>query len=237
VLVGASALLAAGVAGAWFVAQAPGPDGKAAEPKRPAALKRANMGQGVFLETQGPRRRVIVEAEVVLRDNSFPLEGLLTRARTKEYEYILATEADARQIHAALLAAGAQTGSPARTGPKYQPASGSVIKIALRYEQDGKPVTVPAQRWLRHLETHEDLERDWVFVGSFFCRNPGDPCQVFYLANDGNVACICDMPGAMLTLPVKSPTKLSDRDYEPHTERIPPLGTKVEVIMEPVNKP
>jgi hypothetical protein len=235
-LVGAAALLAATGAGAWL-ALAAEPEGKPAQPKRPGEPRRSEISKNVFLETQGDRRRVVVAATVVLRENSFPLEGLLTRTKTKEYEYILATDADARSIHAGLLAAGARAGSPARSQPKNQPASGSVVKITLRYQQDGKAVTVPAQQWVRNVKTHKDLDRDWVFAGSYFVRNPDDPCEVIYAAIDGDYVCVCDMMAAMLALPVQIPTDPELRQYEPHPERVPPLGTRVEVILEPVRSP
>ena len=38
----------------------------------------------------------------------------------------------------------------------------------------------------------------------------------------------------MLDLPINSPTGLEERNYQPNTDRIPALGTKVEVILEPV---
>src|SRR5262245_36699783 len=80
----------------------------APDPK--AAVKRTEIGKNVFLEVEGKTRRVIVKSTVCLREGA--LEGLLTRKATKEHEYILAAECDARHIHAALLAAGAKPGSP-----------------------------------------------------------------------------------------------------------------------------
>src|SRR5262249_26271578 len=92
-LVGVVVLLATGGAGAWLAAL-PGPRGRPAEtkpeqPKQAAEVKRKELGKNVFFETEGVRRRVVVVGSVVLRENTFPLEGLLTRRQTKDYEYIL----------------------------------------------------------------------------------------------------------------------------------------------------
>src|SRR5579859_6477943 len=94
--------------------------------------KRVELSKNVFFEKEGEMRRVILPAKVVYREG--PLEGLLTRKATKEHEYILAVDADARMIHAALIAAGAKAGKPVQFDPKYKPASGSEIKITLRYK-------------------------------------------------------------------------------------------------------
>src|SRR5438034_5550667 len=66
------------------------------------AAKKVNLGKNVFLEVQGDKRRVLVEAKVCLRTGQ--LEQFLTRKGTKEHEAILAADVDARDIHAALVA-------------------------------------------------------------------------------------------------------------------------------------
>src|SRR4051812_33003244 len=78
--------------------------------------RRTEVGKNVYLEVDGEKRRVIVKAEVCLREGA--LEGLLTRKKMKEHEYILAADVDARHIHAALLAARARAGSPVRFAPR-----------------------------------------------------------------------------------------------------------------------
>ena len=202
-------------------------------PKGPPEVKRKPIGNSVFLEVQGDERRVIVAAAVVLREGQ--LEGLLCRKNTKEHEYILATDADARTIHLALVAAGAKPGSPVQFSPKFVPASGSAVKIRLQYDKDGKTVTVPAREWVRDVKTHKDLDSDWVFGGSRFLADPDDARKPpYYLANQGDVVCLCNMDTAMLDLPVASPKALDARVWEANTERIPPLETKVDVIFDVV---
>ena len=207
---------------------------KAADaPKAAPEVKRKQIGKDLFFEIDGDERRVIASAAVVLRQGQ--LEGLLCRKNTKEHEYILATQADARQIHAALVVAGAKPGSPVQFQPKFKPAHGTPIKIRLQYQKDGKTITIPAQEWVRDVKTKKDLDIDWVFAGSRLLPDPEDEKKPpFYLANQGDVICLCNMDTAMLDLPVASPTALADRNYEANTERIPPLETKVDVIFEVV---
>jgi hypothetical protein len=214
----------------------PGNEKPGGDPKPPPDVTRKEIAKNVYLETQGEKRRVVVLSAVCLRQGDYQLEGLLTRKSTKEHEYILAAEADGVMIHAALLAAGAEAGSPVKFQPKYEPARGTVIKITLRYEKDGKTVTVPAQQWIRNLKTKKDLDQDWVFAGSHLLKDPDNPNKAFYLANQGDFICVANADSAMLDLPVMSAKNPEDRLFEPFTDRIPPIGTKVEVIFEPVLK-
>ncbi len=161
------------------------------------------------------------------------LEGLVTRKGTKEHEYILAVDADASQIHAALLAAGAKSGKPVQFEPKYLPATGSEIKITLRYQKDKETIIVSAQEWVRVAKTKKTLDKNWVFAGSVEAPGlPQDKTKKVYLANEGDFVCVCNMETAMLDLPVESPKALEDRVYDANTDKIPPVGTEVEIILE-----
>ena len=206
--------------------------------KQPAAEnKRKPVGKNVYFEIQGEQRRVVISATVCLREGQ--LEGLLTKKGTKEHEYILVMDADAKLVHAALIGAGAKAGSPVRFEPKYAPAHGTVIKVLVRYtNKDGKTVTHPAQEWVRDVRTKKAMVHDWVFGGSRFVNDPEDKDKPpYYLANQGDVICCINMPDAMLDLPIKNPNTdpgLGDRVYEAFTDRIPKEGTWVEIILEPV---
>jgi hypothetical protein len=198
-----------------------------------AAPKKVMVGPNVFLEIDGEQRRVIVEASVVLRKGV--LEGLLTRAKKKEHEYILAADVDARHIHAALELARARKGNPVQFVPKFVPPTGSPIRVTLRYGQDGKTQTVSAREWIRDGKTGKPLMHDWVFAGSQFGPHPeGEDRPPYYLANHGDLICLCNMEMALLDLPVRSPKAINDRLWEAATERIPPTGTRVEVVLEVV---
>jgi len=202
--------------------------------RQPPRTSQKELAKNIFFEVQGDVRRVILKAEVCLREGP-QLEGLLCRKMTKEHEYILHLDADARQVHTALIAAGAKPGSPVKFEPRYSPASGSTIKITLQYQKDGKLVRVPAQEWILDGKHNKALQDDWVFGGSILISDPDDPKQTpIYLANHGDMVCVCNMESAMLDLPVRSPKKFEDRVFKPFTERIPPLDTPVDVILEPV---
>jgi hypothetical protein len=203
-----------------------------------AETKQARIGKNVFLEIQGDKRRVVVNASVCLREG--PLEQLLTRKGTKEHEAILAADVDARDIHTALILARAKPGSTVKfkkVNGKFTviPPSGTRIKVSLRYQDKGKEVTIPAQRWVRVSKTGKDLAHDWVFAGSVLFRDPLDPKRpLLYGANDGDVICVANFDGALLDLPINSSKSNAELAFEAHTQRIPPVGTKVTIILEPV---
>jgi hypothetical protein len=198
-----------------------------------AMAKRVPVGKNVVLEVEGKKKRVIVSSKVCLRMGA--LEGLLTRTKKKEHEYILAADVDARHIHLALIYAGAKEGTPVVFAPKYMPATGTTIRVSLRYQKAGKTVTVPAHEWIRDAKARKNLDKDWVFAGSRFVPNPLDKNKADYIANHGDLICTCNMESALLDLPVPSPKKFDARIWEAYTDRIPELDTKVEVILEPVN--
>jgi hypothetical protein len=196
-------------------------------------IKKIPVGNNVVVEIEGKQKRVVVSAYVCLRQGM--LEQLLTRKRTKEHEAILAVDADARNIHTALLYAGAQPGSPVKFRPKFTAPTGGEVKITLQYQEKGKTVRVPAQQWVRNVKTKKDLDTDWVFAGSVLIPDPIDKKkQPYYGANDGDLICISNFDTAMLDVPFNSPKDNDDLAFEAHTDRIPPLETPVLVILEPV---
>ena len=207
------------------------------EPKEKAPEgKKVRVGDNVYLEIIGTKRRVLVTAEVCLRKGS--LEQLMTRKNKKEHEAILSAALDARKIHEALILANAKEGEPVRYTPKYRPATGTAIKITLVYEdKKGVKKTVNARSWLKNSKTGKELDCDWVFAGSLLVESPLDKdAPKFYLANDGDIICVSNFEGALLDVPIKSSKDDADRGYEAWEDRIPPVGTEVTVILEPVVK-
>ncbi|MCS7045155.1 MAG: YdjY domain-containing protein [Gemmataceae bacterium] len=206
---------------------------KAAKPVA-AEAKKLKVGNNVYLEIQGDQRRVLIDSKVCLRQGQ--LEQFLTRKHTKEHESILTADVNAKDIHTALLAARAEPGNPVKFLPKYEPARGTTIKVYVEfYDADQKLQRLPAQRWIRSIKTQKDLEYDWVFAGSTLFQDPLDKTKPpFYAANQGDLICVSNFETAMLDLPIASPQGNDDLAFEAATERIPPLDTRVWVILEPV---
>jgi hypothetical protein len=206
------------------------------DPPLPEGLKPLNKEKTLFFEkTQDDKRRVYILAEVCLRQG--PLEVFLCNGNekrsTKEHESILHADLDPRDIHFALIAAGAKPGSTVRFTPKYKPATGDIIKVTVIYHMDGKLMTKPAQYWIQDIKTKGDMPHDWVFAGSRFFKDPEDPQKPpYYCANNGEVICISNFPDSMLDLPVMSSKEEAELEFKAHTSRIPPVKTKVLVRLE-----
>lgn len=224
-------------------APAPGAEPKpasASETPKAQKVLRVPVGKNVFFERipEGDRRRVVIQAYVCLREGM--LEQIMCRRHTKEHEAILAADADARDIHKALIAAKARPGSTVRYEEKdgkalVIPPTGQPIRVTLQYEDKGKLITVAAQKWVRNSRTKKDLDVNWVFAGSHFIEDPDDANKPpLYAANAGDVITVSNFEGAMLDLPINSSKDNDELQFEANTERIPPLDTRVTVILEPL---
>jgi hypothetical protein len=78
---------------------------------------------------------------------------------------------------------------------------------------------------------------DWVFAGSILVRdNPIDPNgPPSYLASsEGAIICICNRPTGVLDLPTFNSKDLPEKRYDLRTPTIPPVGTAINLILEPL---
>jgi hypothetical protein len=185
-----------------------------------------SLGRSLWLDLKG--KQVIVRARVVLREGY--LEHLLCLKGTKEHEAILATDAVGHQIHAALLASGAEPGHPVRFVPKFEPPAGPAIAIELRWKQEGEVRTTDARNWVRDEKAKAPLSMDWVFAGSQFYEDPQTKKQV-YAADDGDLFTVANFGSAILDLPIASSADDADRVFTTNTDKIPPLGTEVFMVL------
>jgi hypothetical protein len=195
-----------------------------------------------FLMEQSPDKkflRVLLATDLCLREGS--LEVFLCKKGTKEHEAILRVNIDAKLIHAALEAAGAKPGAPAQfvnpktNLPDFKPATGSKIKVIVHYKKDGKLHTHRAQEWVWNSMKKKSLEVDWVFAGSQLLRDPDNPkAEPYYGANSGEVISVSNFPYSMLDLPIEISKDDATLNYEAKTDLLPPLFSKVWLILEPI---
>ncbi len=200
---------------------------------RPEALKRLNDKYPVWIDRE--QRRVVLVGVVCQRQS--PLELFACLRNSKEHESILSVPTKASFVHAALLAVGAEPGSPVQFRPKYVPASGSEIEITCVWKDaQGQRQTARAQDWVRNVKTGKALEYPWVFAGSRFQKNSVTG-ETYYQADaDGDLICVSNFPGAMIDLPIQSTASDSELLFEAFTEHIPPRGTPVTLILTPKPK-
>ncbi len=195
----------------------------------PVGLVRLDPDAPVWIDVK--RKRVVMLAEVCLREGQ--LEMFACPKGTKEHESILSVPVRPFTVHAGLLAAGAEPGNPARWHPKFEPARGTLIEITLFWTDElGKRQRARAQDWIRQVKTGKAMDQSWVFGGSELHVDEQSGAKS-YLADYGEFICISNFPGAMLDVPVESSAKAGDLQFDAFAERIPPLGTKVTLVLTP----
>ncbi len=197
--------------------------------KDPPGMRRLMPDADVWIDPKN--KRVVVDGVVCLREGQ--LEMFACPRGTKEHESIVAVDAKAHVVHAALLAVGAEPGSPSQFQPSYKPASGTEIEITVIWtDKHGVVHRERAQDWVRNNRTGKTLEYPWVFAGSGFWEDPATG-QKSYMAEAGDFICVSNFPTAMLDLPVESSQANEELLFQANTERVPPVGTKVRLVLTP----
>jgi hypothetical protein len=191
------------------------------------ALTRLSPTEAIWFDPL--QKELVVGGKIVL--TAGPLELLACPVGSKEHESIIAVQASPRLIYTGLLAIGLQpteTAGPPETPPAI-PASQVCIRI--RWEHaDGNARQSDAREWVRSIQTGKSLSAHWVFRGGgFFKTSPNGSLTAI---DDGSdLICVANFPRAMLDLPLSSPTDNGLLLYEAFTERIPPIGTPVEIVL------
>jgi hypothetical protein len=72
-----------------------------------------------------------------------------------------------------------------------------------------------------------------VFAGSLFIKDPTDPnAKPYYAANSGDIFSISNFPYSTLEFPVPISKDDAQLNYEAKTDKIPPLTSKIWVLIE-----
>ena len=152
---------------------------------------------------------------------------------TKEHEAIVTVDVKAITVHAGLLAVGANVGHPVKFDPQYVPAAGTQIEVTVVWkDKDGRRQTAPAQDWIFDLETKKAMTHPWGFAGSGFWEDE-QTGQRHYQAESGDFICVSNFSTAMLDLPIQSSDQNNALMFKAFTERIPPRGTPVTLLLAP----
>lgn len=195
----------------------------------PQGAKRLSPKYKIWIDTK--KKQVLIDGEVCLRKG--PLEMFACPRGSKEHESVVSLDTKAFLVHAGLLTVGAKVGGTVQFDPRYKPAHGSEIDIRVRWiDQKGKQREARAQQWVRNGATHKELEHSWVFAGSGFWTDE-QTGKRYYEAEAGDLICVSNFPSATLDLPIESSQANEGLLFEAYTERIPPLGTKVRLVLTP----
>ena len=210
---------------------------RADQPAPPAAAPvEAAKGQLIKLAKDhdiwvDPKRKlVVVDGEVAFRDGG--LEMFACPKGSKEHESLVAVRSRAQLVHAGLLAVGAVAGHPVQFDPKYVPATGTTIDIFVLWQDDEGKHKVRAQEWVKEAKTGKEMEHDWVFGGSGFWTDEKTG-ERYYNADGGDLICLSNFSTATLDLPIESSQANDGLLYTAFTERIPPKGTPIRMVLRP----
>ncbi len=211
-------------------------NGDAAEPQEvqtieiPPTWKRLSQQQEVWLDMKN--KQVIAGGHICM--NAGPLEVFVCPRYTKEHESVVSVNALSSQIHAALLALGAEPGHPVKWEDEYQPAKGPVVEITIMWkdDQENQIIKRRGQEMVRNVVTDKIMQQDWVFGGSQVYTDP-ESGESFYYGDSGELVCLSNFSTATMDVPVQSSDANDGLLFAANSPRIPPVGTKVYVVFQP----
>ena len=221
----------------------------------PDSLEPLQPNQPIWIDRD--RTCVVMVGRVCQR--RAPLELFACLKGSKEHESVVVVDTDAYVLHAGLLLTNAEPGSPVRFDPEFAPASGPEIEVTVVWEdQEGRRRRARGQDWVRDVAelytmfdgvvanqfddelnvgdqfaAWKEMEHPWVFAGSQLLKDDrtGEP---YYLADaEGDLICVSNFPSAVLDVPIRSSDSNVALLFEAFTERIPPLGTPVTLVLTP----
>jgi len=202
--------------------------------------------QGVFVDRE--RGEIALRGEVVFRDDDI-IEYVCCAAGTAEHESIIAVKANPLAVRLALMLPPfrlkpgtvirwADSGVKPPTGPKV------LVFAEYRDPKTKKTVRGRAEDWIL-MESKDPKTGKWVrrpmrrtgfvFAGGGFFEGVRGGRRTFLANGDGAIVTTYNRISSVIDNPQKEGA--SDEVWFPDSKRIPPLGTKVTVILKPVLSP
>jgi hypothetical protein len=200
-------------------------------PKLPPPEGAARLDPEFDVWLDEKERAVIVDGNISLREGV--LEMFACLRGTKEHESIVSANTRAYLVHAGLVGLGVDPGTPVEFMPTYKPPTGPEIEVLVQWiDEDGNEETVRAQELIKEIRSEKAMTHPFVFAGSLFRKDP-ETGKEYYLAEQGDFICVSNFGTAMIDIPVESSQSLEQLAFAAFTERIPPLGTPVRLILKP----
>jgi hypothetical protein len=192
------------------------------------------FGPGLRIDYRVPQ--VEIDSEVVLRKGALELFAYSRAPVPKEHESILRTEVKCDRIFQALGLIGLRPGRPMRydmATKTVELPTGDPVEILVRYEANGKTKEHSACDWMIDNAKNAPMARThWLFTGSRGGENGS-----FAANEEGTLVTVVDFPTSLLGLPASHSESDSQLWLTANTDAIPPLGTKVTLILRPASQP
>lgn len=189
-------------------------------------------------------QRVKLRAWVCLEEGF--LEQIACSPGTREHESLVVIRATPSDIHAAMLLAGFEPGTPGRW--IYHPEKekvelveprGPELDILVRYEDsNGEQVERPVRTWIREHENHTPFpDKPWVFGGSMFRENPEfmGPGEHYVADMTGSIIGLVTFGDEVIGLKqvISDQAAIHEPEWEVNPDAIPAEGTQVTLIIQP----
>ena len=209
---------------------------KAVDPIAEAIQQINDQDNGVTVDAE--KKHVDIAAKVCLRRGEF-LEMFACTRDTREHESILVLDAMPSTMHFALLLLGAEPGKPLSYDmkfdpPKLVPATGPEVQVFIVIKIDDVEREIPANRWVQDTKTKEMKKGNtWLFAGSQFAEVQGK--QVYHADLNGSAISLVNFGDDLLPLPntMTDANESHDKVWQPRTQAIPKVGTKVIIRLKP----
>ncbi|MCG8404915.1 MAG: YdjY domain-containing protein [Phycisphaerales bacterium] len=188
---------------------------------------------GIRIDYRVPQ--VEVDGKVILRQGELELFAYSKAPTPKEHETILLLGPRSESIYQALGLIGLKPGRPMSYDWETQvttPPSGDPVDILIRYVSNGKTIEESACNWMWDVDRKAPMRKThWLFAGSKRLEDGR-----FFADVDGTVVTVVNFDSALLTLPESHSDSNASLWLTAHTEAIPPLDTKVTLLLRPAEK-
>lgn len=190
-----------------------------------------SLGGGLYrvglVTIDSSNRTVRIPASVQLREET--IEYVVVHKTGKTHESIFRTEAQPQDVQVAMLLLGAKFLMTNSFG-----ADGKALPIGERIWVEAswmgnQPFKGPVEDLVQNKETGQSLSHgEWIYNGSNFSEG------MFTAQRDGSILSIHIDPDALANNP--RPGRENDDLYKPCTEKLPPIGTPVEITIRLARK-
>ncbi len=185
------------------------------------------------------RVRSTVEIDAVVCIDAGWLEQIACSPQTREHESLVTIASRPRDVHAALLLLGLEPGAPGSWTFENDvlalvPPRGPRLSVEVRWiAADGTARREPIGRWVREARSGVELDSSWYFAGSVL-EPARDGRSALYVADQsGSIIGLVTFGDEVIAFPAILPDQegVAPLEYEAWTERLPPIGTPVTVLL------
>ena len=205
-----------------------------AESPAPVAQPPAD-GKLPHVQVDVKNKQVRIECESCNVNQDVGLEFFCVSAGTNEYESVISSRAKASHIHLALLMIGLEPGEPVKwseSTKKWIPPHGPPLQISCEWKKGNESMRVPAYRLMVNRKTKKEAPPfTWVFTGSKVMEDGKYAADAV-----GYLVSVLNNELTVIDIPDVAGRDLDSREWDRNAALLPPVGTKIWMILEPAGK-